>query len=122
MKRAAARVVDYAERHHYIPGESAQPPGDDPHYVLKADFGYRCVFSYTVMQGRKFRDLSVSIGGESSPHPNAKFPHPYAFYTIAADLFGFTGWDHKTIDPAPADWMLAKDPHYNAIRVAQEIA
>lgn len=115
LKAEAARIVRYADKHHYIVGESAQVPGDNPRHVLKTVFGYRCVFSYTVIHGRKFRDLSVSVASKG------KYPNEFAFYTIATDLFGFTGWDGATIKPPPEEWMIAKDVHYDAVRVAQLI-
>jgi hypothetical protein len=113
QKAAAKKVMDYAEKYHYIVGESADAPGADPRFVLNTLFGYRCVFSYTVVHGQKFRDLSVSVSAKG------KYPNEYAFYTIASELFGFTGWDQQTIVPAPKGWMLAKDIDYPAIRVVQ---
>lgn len=113
IKARIAQIVDYAKAHHYIPGESGMPPGDDPRHVLTTDFGYRCVFSITAMHGKFFRDLSVSVA------TRGKYPNEFAFYTIA-ELFGFTGWDSATIVPPPENWMIAKDIHF-AIRVAQEI-
>lgn len=115
IKAAAAKVVEYAREHHYIPGESAEPPGDNPKHVLETDFGYRCVFSFTQMPDRLYRDLSVSVSSKG------KFPNEFALYTIATELFEFTGWDGKTIMPPPEDWLMAKDIHFDAIRVAQEV-
>lgn len=105
----------YADKHHYIPGESADAPGADPRYVLNTVFGYRCVFSYTVLHGQKFRDLSVSVSAASK----GKYPHEFAFYTIASELFGFTGWDGVHIMPPPEGWMIDKDIDYPAVRVVQ---
>lgn len=118
IKADAARVVAYAEEHHYIPGPDAEPPGDNPYHVLETDFGYRCVFSFTEGPDVLYRDLSVSV---DFPSASGKYPNEFAFYTIASDLFGFTGWDRATIVPPPEGWLLAKDIHFDAIRVAQEI-
>lgn len=115
LKGEAATIIRYADKHPYIVGESAQVPGDNPRHVLKTVFGYRSVFSYTVVRGKKFRDLSVSVATKGM------YPNEFALYTIAADLFGFTGWDHKTIQPPPEDWIIAKDVVYDAVRVAQQI-
>lgn len=114
LRSEAAKIVRYADKHHYIVGESGQVPGDNPRHVLKTDFGYRCVFSYTVLHGKKFRDLSVSVATKG------KYPNQFALYAIATELFGFTGWDGKTIEPPPEDWMIAKDVVWDAVRVAQE--
>lgn len=114
LKSQVAQIIDYAKHHHYIPGESAGPPGDDFRHVLKTDFGYRCVFSFTAMHGKTFRDLSVSVSTKG------KWPNEFSFYTLA-QLFGFTGWDGATIVPPPEDWMMSKDIHHDAIRVAQEV-
>lgn len=112
LKAQAAKVVDYASKHYYIPGESAAPPGDDPRYTLLTEFGYRCVFSFTAVKGVIYRDLSVSV------RTPGKFPNEFALYTIATELFGFTGWDGKSRNP-PQDWMLDKDIYFDAIRVVQ---
>jgi hypothetical protein len=114
IKARAKEVMDYAQDHPYVPYRDP-PPGDDPRYVLETDFGYRCVFSFTKAQEHSFRDLSVSV---DTP---GKFPNEFAFYTIASDLFGFTGWDGATIIPPPPAWMIAKDPVCDAIRVVQPL-
>lgn len=113
IKAEAAKVIEYAAMHHYIPGESPLPPGDYAEHVLKTQFGYRCVFSFTVVHGQMYRDLSVSVSTKG------KYPNEFAFYTIATELFGFTGWDGSTILPAPKDWMIDRDVHYPAVRVVQ---
>lgn len=113
VKAEAAKVVEYASKHFYIPGESALPPGDIPAHVLNLAFGYRCVFSYTAFQGRIFRDLSVSVSAKG------KYPNQQALFTIATELFGFTGWNGGE-EPPPPDWMIGKDVHFEAIRTTQE--
>ena len=113
LKREVENVVHFARQNHYIPGETIVP-GDDPNYILQAKFGYRCVFSFTRTPSGLFRDLSISVDEEG------KYPNPYAAYTIA-ELFGFIGWDHETIDPPPDGWMIDKDIHFNAIRIVEPI-
>jgi hypothetical protein len=112
LKAEVAAVIRYANAHHYIIGESPQPPGDNPEHVLTTVFGYRCVFSFSrAANGPLYRDLSISV---LSP---GKWPNPYAVLMLA-NTFGFTGWDQKTITP-PKNWMIAKDIHFDAVRVAQ---
>jgi hypothetical protein len=113
FRAAVDQVVRFAADHPYIPGETIVP-GDDPRYVLQTDFGYRCVFSFTRTPTGFYRDLSVSVDQDG------KYPNPFAVYAIA-DAFGFSGWDRNTIEPVPDGWLLAKDIHFNAIRVCQQI-
>jgi hypothetical protein len=114
LKAEISVMVRYAAADHYIPGESAEPPGDDPLHVLITDFGYRCVFSFTQMPTGLYRDLSISV------LTKGKWPNPFTAYTLA-ELFGFTGWDKRTIEPSPKSWMIAKDIHFDAIRFAQQV-
>jgi hypothetical protein len=114
LRAEVATIVSYANAHHYIIGESPQPPGDDPMHVITTTFGYRCVFSFTrVANGQLYRDLSISV------LTKGKWPHPYAVLMLA-DLFGFTGWDQKTMTP-PKAWLVAKDIHFDAVRIVQPI-
>lgn len=112
FKAQVARVVAYARAHPYIVGETITP-GDDPGHVLKTVFGYKIVFSFTRVPSGLYRDLSISV---DTP---GKFPNPVAAFAIAAE-FGFTGWDEKSQEP-PDDWLISKDVHWDAIRLAQEI-
>lgn len=115
LKARAAKIMAYAEKHHYR-AFLDEAPGDNPAYVLNTMFGYRCVFSYTEHPNHPrdlYRDLSVSV---SDP---GKYPNEFALYTIASELFGFTGWDGATIMPPPRDWMIDKDLYYPAVRVMQ---
>jgi hypothetical protein len=72
-----AEVVVFAQGNWYRPGQSENPPGDDPRHTIVFPFGYRCVFSITYFRGKSFRHL-----------------------------FGFTGWSVDIGGDAPADWML----------------
>jgi hypothetical protein len=113
VKERIAQIVAYAKEHVYIPGETLVP-GDDARHVYKTRFGYRIVFSYTRMPDALYRDLSVSVNTKGS------YPNEFALYTIA-QLFGFTGWDGATIVPPPESWLIAKDIHFDAIRIAQQV-
>lgn len=111
-KAKAARVIAHAAAHPFHPGVGPTP-GDDPRFVAHLNT-YRCVFTFTHAEGKVFRHLSVSI-------PSAGlFPHPAAILTIAT-LFGFTGWDERTIDHMPKDWMLDLNEVDGCAQVAQII-
>lgn len=109
-KATAARVLAYAEQHHYYPGQPT--PGDNPNFVAKLDT-YRVVFTYTHADEMVWRHLSVSI-------PSDKMPSPAAVFMIAA-LFGFTGWDERTIDRAPDGWLLDVSTTEHCVVVAQPV-
>lgn len=110
-------VVSYAMDHPSIVRNQKfvdGTPGDNPNHVTHLD-DYRCVFSFTKDEkaGRIFRDLSISV-------PVAgKLPHPFASFEIAK-MFGFTGWDGKSID-IPEGWLANVMKEDNCIRLAQEV-
>lgn len=110
-----ARVIAHAEQNHYHPFSDgvvskAPCPGDDERFV--AHLGtYRCVFTYTHSDGAVWRHLSISV-------PGKHYANPFAAFEIA-DLFGFTGWDHKTIDPTPQGWEIVVQQREHAIVLAQ---
>lgn len=93
----AARVEAWAKAHPYVPGPGVKVPGDDPRFVTYLNT-YRVVFTYTHSDGGVWRHLSISI-----PRKN-KYAHVAAAFMIA-QLFGFTGWDERTIDRFPDGWM-----------------
>jgi len=96
-KQKVKRVRQFAERKNNWYHGAGKVPGDDPRYVCHLDT-YRCVFTYTVHpSGLIFRHLSISV-------PGAKYPNVFAACTIA-ELFGFTGWDGKSYEKLPPDWM-----------------
>lgn len=111
-KAEAARVISYAMEHPYHPRQGAPVPGDDPGHVAELNT-FRAVFSFTVMQGQTFRQLSISV-------PGGLWPNPWAVCMIA-ELFGFTGWDGVTVDPLPASWMahVAAEAPLRHIGIAQ---
>jgi hypothetical protein len=111
-KAKAARVIAHAEKNHYFLGKTTTPPGDDERFVAHLN-DYRAVFSFTHSDGTIFRHLSISVPARG------RFPHQAAAFTIA-DLFGFTGWDHQTIDKLPEGWIGVT--HEDCLVLAQEIA
>jgi len=112
FRKQVAQVEQFAKEHPYIPGET-EVPGDDPRYCITTTFGYRCVFSYTRTLQGFYRDLSISV--------DEKYPNKFAAFTLAQE-FGFTGWNQTSVDLVPEGWMIAKDIHYDAIRIVQQIA
>ena len=113
-KAKVAAVVAHAEAHPYRPfTPGAKTPGDDDRFVARLG-SYRCVFTYTHSDGGVWRHLSISV-------PSKKYPNPAAAFAIA-DMFGFTGWDHKTIDRAPDGWMMDIPKREHCVVLAQPIA
>jgi hypothetical protein len=124
LEESMATVVEVANRQElaaeinrnreriFPPVESV--PGADAHYVVELNT-FRCVFSFTQIgpPGTLYRHLSVSIPGE-------KYPGPLAFYTIA-ELFGFTGWDGESEEPAK-DWLLDLNRDEHCLVLAQKIS
>ena len=116
-KKKVQRILDYAldPKHWYQPGKTRIIPGHDAHFVTRLDT-YRCVFTITLQPGGfTHRHLTISV-------PSENYPNPYAAYSIA-QLFGFTGWDEKTVDP-PEGWMIRvnEDEHCIALGQAFEAA
>lgn len=99
-KAEVQRVLDFAEmpENWYRPGRTAVIPGDDPRFVAHLTDGFRAVFTITkASDGLVLRHLSISIDG-------TKFPNIAAAFEIAT-MFGFNGWDGRTIDRLPDGWM-----------------
>lgn len=116
-KAIAARVVQYAQTHPYNPfaggpDRSVAIPGDNPQHVAEIST-YRCVFTYSYSPNAAAwcRHLSVSV-------PGAHYTNPFAMWTIASDLFGFTGWDGANLNP-PDDWTFTIDKDAHCIVLAQ---
>lgn len=107
----AAKVLAYAEAHPYYPRQTTGVPSDDPNFVAMFNT-YRAVFTFTHSDGSIYRHLSISV-------PGSFFANPAAVFTIAA-LFGFSGWDERTIDRAPGDWMLGVNEDEHCVTVVQE--
>lgn len=106
-----ARVLAHAETHPYRPPYGT-PPGDDDRFVARLN-DFRAVFSFTYSGGVIWRHLSISV-------PGTKYPNPFAVYTIA-DMFGFTGWDQRTIEPPPAGWAMDMNAQERCIIIAQAV-
>jgi hypothetical protein len=100
VKKRIADVLGYADRHPWRP-EVETPdkvPGDFPQYVATIGH-FRCVFTYTIDNGFRYRHLSLSVDLPCmSPHPIAAF--------MLAQAFGFTGWDERNAMAPAADWMI----------------
>jgi hypothetical protein len=119
-KAEAQRVLDYAldPAHWYRPGIDSKIPGNNPDYVARIRDGFRCVFTITRHgDGFTMRHLSISVPGED------RYPNVAAAFMIA-ELFGFTGWDGKTIDRMPDGWMpgINRGEHCIALGQAYEKA
>lgn len=113
---AAQKVASYAseQAHWYRPGESERSPGDIPEHVLRLGT-YRCVFSYTTLNEKVFRHLSISVPVKG------KLPNPIAAYEIAS-LLGFTGWSMQEGEMMlPKGWQAAAHPKDNCVVLAQEV-
>jgi len=116
-KAKAKEVVGFAQTNLYHPFQSETIPGDDPRHVVTIPVGYRCVFSITVdPEGNHWRHLSISVPRRE------KYPHPFAAFTLAKELFGFSGWDGKSETPPPLlDWQMAIQKEDNCVVLAQEL-
>ena len=114
-REQARGIVAYAAEHIYRPFSGSEwIPGDDPGHVGFFDT-YRAVFTFTEdPAGRRYRQLSVSVPGE-------EYPNPYALYTIAQELFGFSGWDQISYG-LPRGWQAQLDKDWRAVIVAQRVA
>jgi hypothetical protein len=111
-----ARVMAYARKHVYHPGDNEPTPGDNPNFVCVLST-YRCVFTYTKSSdtGKLYRNLSISV-------PSKDFPSPLAVAAIAG-LFEFTG-AHEGVEARLRDgkWMMhveEREPH--CIVLAEEL-
>ena len=91
-KAKVAKIKAYAEAHPYVPGPHAVIPGENPNCWGMFN-SYKVVFSITKSDGMDWRHLSMSI-------PGGKYPHPLAVFSMC-ELFGFTGWDGKSIEMPP---------------------
>lgn len=107
-REEVARVIAHAESHYYKAGMPT--PGNDDRFVARLNT-YRCVFTYTDSDGAIWRHLSISV-------PSKNYPHPFAAFTIAG-LFGFTGWDERTIEPPPEGWEIVVNQREHCIVLAQ---
>lgn len=110
-RREAQRVLAWAldPKHWYRPGKDSRIPGDDRHFVAHFN-AYRAVFTISESPQGVFRHLSISVLSEN-------YPNVFAAYTIAA-LFGFTGWDEKSID-LPPGWMARVSTEEHCIVLGQ---
>jgi hypothetical protein len=113
-KASVNRVTSFATlpENWYRPGVSSFVPGDDPRFVAHMKQGFRCVFTITkAPDGFIFRHLSISVDGD-------KYPNIAAVCAIA-EMFGFAGWDGKTIDRLPHCWMGNLNKLEHCVVIAQ---
>jgi len=114
-KLKAAKIVEYAEKpEHYYKPPADWVPGDQPEYTCKLDT-FRCVFTITEGEGKRYRHLTISV-----PGPN--LPNVTAAYTIAT-WFGFTGATMEgdvAVRPGQ-DWYMGPSPmeDENCVLIAQ---
>lgn len=106
------RVLAHAAEHHYRPAPSARPPGDDDGLI--ANLGtYRCVFSFTHVDGIIWRHITISVPGKDYASPAAAF--------MIADLFGFTGYDEKSPSRPGSDWQAGVNEHDHCVAILQPV-
>ena len=107
-----AKVLKYAEDYPYDPDIHKTPPDDNEKYVCELGT-YRCVFTYTHLEGNVSRHLSISV-------PGTKYPNVAAILMIATE-FGFTGWDQKNFHELPENWTGLVDKKYRCAIIVQGI-
>lgn len=118
VKSRIREQVAFAEipENWYRPDRNPQPPGDDPAFMLMIEVGFRAVYTHTVLNGKHYRHLSVSVEG-------TKMPAPEGAFTIAT-LYGFTGGEDVqgvTVKPG-LDWLMSLEKHHGrAVVIAQEV-
>jgi hypothetical protein len=112
QERASVRglVVYAAEPKRWYRPEQAKVPGNDPAFCLHL-WTYRCVFSFSVIDGDLLRHLSISV-------PSTGMPSPIAAFTLA-ELFGFTGWTGSY--ETPKDWQIYANHEEHCIVLGQPI-
>lgn len=109
QRQVAQEVVTFARRpeNWYRPGADRPPPGDNPAHICFFPLDVRCVFSYTLFEGKLYRHLSVSL-------PQG-YPNPFAVRAIT-QLFGFTGgWDDWLVDPHNEGCVVVMQPIVHTI-------
>jgi len=88
VTKEVAKVIKYAFEHPY--GESYRklfiagevlPVGDNPDHVVHIHSGYRAVYSISVLNGKKYHHLSVSVE-EKDKYPSVQEAE------LILDLFG----------------------------------
>lgn len=113
-KAAVQRVVDFATlpENWYRPGITSLVPGEDPRFVAHLKDGFRAVFTISKFpDGLVLRHLSISVNSD-------KLPHIAAAFTIA-EMFGFSGWDGKTLHRIPDGWMSSVNKAENCVVLGQ---
>jgi hypothetical protein len=91
-QRKVDTVVAYAMSHPFSPAKDSDPrkaPGNNPQLTVHLN-SYRCVFSFSFIEGNLFRHLTISVPQDAGK-PGA-YPSPEATSMIAG-MFGFTNSD-----------------------------
>lgn len=116
QKKQIEQCVAYSKDYYYVIEKRipvGQPPGNDFHHVVFIPDGYRCVFSFTLVDGKElFRHLSVSVDRAG------KYPSPASAFAIAEE-FGFTGYPGGEVPGK--DWLIDVTQVDNCITLAQKI-
>ncbi len=111
----AQGICAFAAREENVYRPGGPVPGDNPLHFCHINT-YRCVFSITETPGpdrQRFRHLSVSV-------PGTRWPNVAAVLMIA-ELFGFAGWDGKTLNRMPEGWLVGAHETERAVVVAQKL-
>lgn len=111
-KLKAEMIMRHALLHPYTPGPKAKTPGDDPNFVGEFDT-YRVVFTFTWNAKKLFRHMSVSVPAEGM------LPNPYAVFSLA-ELFGFEGWDGKSLQPG-GNWQIGVHDNEHCIVIVAPV-
>jgi hypothetical protein len=116
-KERAREIVDYARRteNWYKVGETSWIPGDRSEFVLISGT-VRAVFSWTQVEARILRHMSVSVMGP-------RLPNPSIVWTLAG-FFEFTGVEadaYGVVDRPAATWGIWANEEEHCIVVQEEI-
>jgi hypothetical protein len=83
-RAAISTLVGFAaEPENWFHPESGIVPGLNPAYAVHVPIGFRCVFTITQAEDKRFRHLSISVPDKG------RYPSPEAAVMLAKE-FGFT--------------------------------
>lgn len=116
QRKQIEQAIAYAKDHFFVIDDNmpvGPPPGSDFHHVVFIPVGYRCVFSFTLVDGKDlFRQLSVSID------KIGLYPSPQSVFEIATE-FGFIGYPGG--DVPGKDWIGDVVQVDNCVVLAQKV-
>jgi hypothetical protein len=102
---------------YFVPG-AGWIPGNNEAFVVHIPHGYRCVFTYSLVLGKVYRQLSISVD-----HPTL-YPNPQSAVAIAR-LFGFTGGSENDFDMSRRiendHWLVKPVDSDHCVVLAQEM-